>query len=1491
MKISIRFQTRVLTACLTLLLAAGTLRAQSYVPVPYNFEGMFEVTDDSVPLLQTPTDLSMDCLAANGYGQWTSSYKTQNAFAYDSGSPGLFLLANALRAPSYAGSNGIVSSRPFEYFDTTGYPVDAPTTNRGTVKCVANLKGRVRYVWPSADHSMFVVEGFNECPANDSTDGLTGINLEFSSYPYNASYGSGHQLLGKDVIKAPLPTNALTVNVSVLSHPIVTTAHEADPRDWFSISMDTTNLYIVYEEYDSTGHYNIWELTEQLDNGTPGPPILVASGARRPTVWADVRRAAPDTTTKACFDVAYITGILGGDHLTWYNYDGSRTPTADTMVMTKSCQDTAGGTWLYKKILHACILDASWEGIASSDTTPRAIYAIVADISNNDHLIMYKIKGGSQDAAAYYCDGTKLTNHAPGVNDGAFPVIDKPIRAFVNPYDGQKNDNFDEYHCMYQLARTYTGGSHRPLMMIHGAMVHDTLGPRACLNFAGLHLTPGTVTFRPDPTHAFYADPGLNTDGGDTDNYVGAVNQMGIHTHWRNGKEHYYLRDIRKFDEDIEENTLATEDVYVDDGTTHGGNYTPTVLPGKTMTLWTDRILPLGTRMDVPGLLFNLGECVLHFPDTGVNHASEKLIVGTGGDTSSKIVTVWSMNTFGDTTSQIIDIKPHSSLECHGFFYSPLNEVGMKLEGIGATMTGGTYNYPSSISSPAYLNLHGYSDFWPAFIVADSSIITCYYDQSADSLNQSNAGVTLNLVEASSITNSIVTNDAAISFTPFLEIIGVPNWQHSLDTNFILNTLVQKGVVGVDESIYIGSTGDTAFPALPLLISGGKFYSASIYAYCGPNATMIENISFDDTILPSGAVIWFENTVNESTHQPYETYDPITISGCQFLRIPTGDNGIYAQDYATDSSTMQNLHIIGNTFNYADGVHRPNAAIELQNSEALIEQNQIEGQFQYGIHISGYNSSTTFSTTSTMCSNVIRGGYIAGISTGQTAGYSELNNITVPGAAHISGVRDRSKIIYCNYSGNGGSGIVVSDSTGFPELSGVHTRNGGTGSMDIAAFDTISLNGGNAQISLVKGAHIVLGNDRENWTWTNWCQNNIYTMYSSDYCGCLRGGGGISYVPLIVVDSGNSITGLVNSSHNFLGDTTSAPFLPENQPTGTGCDSTAYNRGTPSSWLAGGDTIPIAAAGFCYDADTNYTTWQNRPAGPIDCSITLPTFEKTKQNVVKPLAILSDTSCKKKFAMGVSYIEDGTNNAVIDTGDSILMEYIETCYDTDQAYLAFIYLNGHGDSAGYATFREWLKSVLWLGPMYPGWYCYCAQDIYLSYEGFDAGGDLNASIAVIEYLDSSGRCNYAGDSISLVAQRHRYWLDTVRQLHHNDTIDFPEDTTIPTIDELGLQILRGPPAGVQDVPPSPTGISSLTASENPFKKETTISFETGEYAYISFQVFDVLGRVVQGDYKGAVQPPGAYSFTVDGANLASGTYYARITTPIGVTRTLKLVKE
>src|ERR1700722_8633451 len=212
--------------------------------------------------------------------------------------------------------------------------------------------------------------------------------------------------------------------------------------------------------------------------------------------------------------------------------------------------------------------------------------------------------------------------------------------------------------------------------------------------------------------------------------------------------------------------------------------------------------------------------------------------------------------------------------------------------------------------------------------------------------------------------------------------------------------------------------------------------------------------------------------------------------------------------------------------------------------------------------------------------------------------------------------------------------------------------------------------------------------------------------------------------------------------------------------------------------------------------------------------------DKTKPKGTKILSILTDTSCREKFAIGNADLYANDDSQC----DSVLMEYIETCYDTTESWQAFVDISGaiaNPSPTTFSNYREWLKSVLWLNTIDPLYYCTCVQSIFESYQGTDAGRNLNAELSVLEFLDSSNRCpmenvNDKNLEGQLLAMRHQIWLDTVKNFHNGDTTDFPEDTTIPTIDEIGLSILRAPPAGVQNDTTLTSGISNLTASNNPF---------------------------------------------------------------------------
>ena len=80
-------------------------------------------------------------------------------------------------------------------------------------------------------------------------------------------------------------------------------------------------------------------------------------------------------------------------------------------------------------------------------------------------------------------------------------------------------------------------------------------------------------------------------------------------------------------------------------------------------------------------------------------------------------------------------------------------------------------------------------------------------------------------------------------------------------------------------------------------------------------------------------------------------------------------------------------------------------------------------------------------------------------------------------------------------------------------------------------------------------------------------------------------------------------------------------------------------------------------------------------------------------------------------------------------------------------------------------------------------------------------------------------------------------------------------------------------------------------SGNPFKQTTEVVFNLSSMTYVTFAVYDELGRIVQGEDMGHVYGPGRHQLPVDGKDLPSGVYYVRLSTPTGETRTLKLVKK
>ena len=214
----------------------------------------------------------------------------------------------------------------------------------------------------------------------------------------------------------------------------------------------------------------------------------------------------------------------------------------------------------------------------------------------------------------------------------------------------------------------------------------------------------------------------------------------------------------------------------------------------------------------------------------------------------------------------------------------------------------------------------------------------------------------------------------------------------------------------------------------------------------------------------------------------------------------------------------------------------------------------------------------------------------------------------------------------------------------------------------------------------------------------------------------------------------------------------------------------------------------------------------------------------------------------------------------------------------------------------YLELRNWGMKVLYLSQdtLY---YCTDVDMIsgtlghYLANGGSGRGIDVNAIVAVIDYLLNENRCPFETQSLldSRVYIRNNqvtYWRDSV-----TDTLKTPLDTSAISIDSIGFSILRGPQFGA--VRPSGIrngfGLSELKANRNPFKDETTLQTHIEEATVLKLEIIDLLGKSLYSESKFFVG--GDIHWVVNGKSLPEGSFYARLSTHEGDVRTIKLIKE
>ncbi|MEP7235199.1 MAG: hypothetical protein ABI778_07875, partial [Ignavibacteriota bacterium] len=173
--------------------------------------------------------------------------------------------------------------------------------------------------------------------------------------------------------------------------------------------------------------------------------------------------------------------------------------------------------------------------------------------------------------------------------------------------------------------------------------------------------------------------------------------------------------------------------------------------------------------------------------------------------------------------------------------------------------------------------------------------------------------------------------------------------------------------------------------------------------------------------------------------------------------------------------------------------------------------------------------------------------------------------------------------------------------------------------------------------------------------------------------------------------------------------------------------------------------------------------------------------------------------------------------------------YIEHCALLPNSWAVFIDVGGmnakrNDDLHRHEEYREWLKKVLYHN-LDTTYYCADVNQILhtLSWFNDQRGNDDKGTLAILYFLVQTNRCPKATayyDTVGIPAEWNDVydkWGDTVV-----NPILSPFDSTLPSLDDLDLGILRGKPADVKKYFDSKYGavFSNLITLDNPFSSET-----------------------------------------------------------------------
>jgi hypothetical protein len=240
--------------------------------------------------------------------------------------------------------------------------------------------------------------------------------------------------------------------------------------------------------------------------------------------------------------------------------------------------------------------------------------------------------------------------------------------------------------------------------------------------------------------------------------------------------------------------------------------------------------------------------------------------------------------------------------------------------------------------------------------------------------------------------------------------------------------------------------------------------------------------------------------------------------------------------------------------------------------------------------------------------------------------------------------------------------------------------------------------------------------------------------------------------------------------------------------------------------------------------------------------------------------------------------------------------YIESCAYLSNSWERFSFVGDmcakkSNDPHRYEEYREWLKKVLYLS-MDTTYYCVDADQIIRTFYTFNALGEhgFKEQLTVLYFLANTRRCPSATtyyDSLIIPGTwnaLYSAWLDSV----HDPNLT-PFDSTLPSLDDLGLSILRGNPAEVKKFIESKFGqiIGNIHALKNPFSSETKIEFTSCEAVELHFEVFNMLGEKLY-DGGNKIYDEGENHIILPGIGLPHGELFARFSASDGTVKTIKL---